>query len=230
MGNSVQSYVDKDGWEYMSKLKNWTDAGMDLTDESYINACSGIVNRGCYNPPCGGNKMDGGADIVLEGDYREGRGWGGKYGYFFGGMQIQGICAYYYGEKHPDVGVELDRCRINSMIDNPRFRKDNKKKPGQCTDGREKCDDCRTTDVSEVMSAHFTICQKPWTCYNSWDPKSKRLCSRLHSKWFEIRRSFESSRPEDDKLRSLPPLPPKQTDDKVNHYGYCTNAGYIPIK
>ena len=28
--------------------------------------------------------------IILEGDYREGRGWGGLFGYFFGGMQIQG--------------------------------------------------------------------------------------------------------------------------------------------
>jgi len=62
--NSVQSYVDKDGWVYLTKLKEWTDAGMNTADESYINACSGIVNRGCYNPPCGGNKMDGGADRV----------------------------------------------------------------------------------------------------------------------------------------------------------------------
>ena len=54
-------YKNKDGWVYMDKLKNWTDAGMDLKDTSYIDACSGIVNRGCYNPPCGGNKMDGGA-------------------------------------------------------------------------------------------------------------------------------------------------------------------------
>jgi len=59
--NSVQSYVDKDGFTYMNKLKSWTDAGMNLDDKSYINACSGIVNRGCYNPPCGGNAMDGGA-------------------------------------------------------------------------------------------------------------------------------------------------------------------------
>merc|ERR1711943_1548 len=58
--NSVQSYVDKDGWVYMEKLRNWTDAGMNTADTSYINACSGIVNRGCYNPPCGGNPMDGG--------------------------------------------------------------------------------------------------------------------------------------------------------------------------
>jgi hypothetical protein len=59
--NSVQSYTSKDGWNYMHKLKNWTDAGMKTTDRSYIDACSGIVNRGCYNPPCGGNPMDGGA-------------------------------------------------------------------------------------------------------------------------------------------------------------------------
>lgn len=58
--NSVQSYVDKDGWVYMDKLRNWTDAGMNTGDTSYIYACSGIVNRGCYNPPCGGNVMDGG--------------------------------------------------------------------------------------------------------------------------------------------------------------------------
>jgi len=60
--NSVQSYVDKDGWRYMDHLKNWTDAGMKIEDESFINACSGIVNRGCYNPPCGGNVMDGGKE------------------------------------------------------------------------------------------------------------------------------------------------------------------------
>jgi len=60
--NSVQSYVDKDGWVYMDKLRNWTDAGMNTADTSYINACSGIVNRGCYNPPCGGNPMDGGKE------------------------------------------------------------------------------------------------------------------------------------------------------------------------
>merc|ERR1711998_322291 len=61
MGNDVQDYVDDDGWVYMDHLKSWTDAGMDTGDRSYIDACSGIVNRGCYNPPCGGNPMEGGA-------------------------------------------------------------------------------------------------------------------------------------------------------------------------
>jgi len=57
--NSVQSYVDADGWKYMTKLREWTAAGMDISDRSYIDAASGIVNRGCYNPPCGGNVLDG---------------------------------------------------------------------------------------------------------------------------------------------------------------------------
>jgi hypothetical protein len=30
-------------------------------------------------------------DLVLEGNYIEGKGWGGKYGYFFGGAQVQGL-------------------------------------------------------------------------------------------------------------------------------------------
>lgn len=35
-------------------------------------------------------------DIVLEGDYREGQGWGGKYGYFFGEDQL-----YHFFLYHP---------------------------------------------------------------------------------------------------------------------------------
>jgi len=169
-------------------------------------------------------------DIVLEGDYREGQGWGGHYGYFFGGMQIQGICAYFYGEKHPELGVELNRCRINSMVDSPYFSLDDKKKPGQCRDGRSNCEDCRTTELSDILSAHFTICQKPWEC-RSWDSKMENLCSQLHSEWFRIRRSFEESRAEDDGLRQLPDLAGAYKPE--NYFGYCKQSGrsgYLPIK
>ena len=87
-------------------------------------------------------------DLVLEGNYIEGRGWGGKYGYFFGGAQVQGICAYFYSGLHPDVGVELNRCRINSMVDGPYFDKGDRGE-GKCRDGRDECEDCRETDLSE---------------------------------------------------------------------------------
>merc|ERR1712187_524963 len=33
----VQSYVDADGWVYMEKLRNWTDAGMNR--RSFIHRC-----------------------------------------------------------------------------------------------------------------------------------------------------------------------------------------------
>ncbi|KAL9180879.1 hypothetical protein ACHAXT_011332 [Thalassiosira profunda] len=169
-------------------------------------------------------------DIVLEGDYRSGKGWGGKYGYFFGGMQIQGICAYYYGERRPDAGIELNRCRINAMVDNPRFGPDDRKRPGQCRDGRERCEDCRTTDVTDVLSAHFTICQKPWECRTHWE-NDRSLCARLHGEWFRIRRSFEEARTDDDGLRQLPPLEGAFEPDR--YHGYCTKPGrqgYLPVK
>merc|ERR1712039_870792 len=59
--NSVQSYQADDGWNYLGELKKWSDAGMDTSDTSFIDGASGIVNRGCYNPPaCGTGQLDGG--------------------------------------------------------------------------------------------------------------------------------------------------------------------------
>ena len=167
-------------------------------------------------------------DIVLEGDYREGRGWGGKYGYFFGGAQIQGICSYFYGERHPENGVELNRCRINTLVDSPYFK--DGKAAGRCRDGRASCEDCRSTRTDDVLSAHMTLCQKPWNCKKHWDAASSRLCADLHSEWFRIRRDFEETR-EDVAMRSLPPKAGGEGGiGKVNHHGYCGGKGYIPIR
>ena len=145
------------------------------------------------------------------------------------GMQIQGICAYYYGEKHPHGGVELNRCKINSMADAPYFSPDDKKKPNQCRDGRTTCEDCRNTDVSSILSAHFTICQKPWLCVSSWPSDNKGLCSQLHREWFRIRRHYEESRTDD--LRQIPDI--EGTYKPETYFGYCQKpgqSGYLPIK
>lgn len=56
---SLQTY-DSDGWNYMTKLHEFVDGGM--TDMSFIDAVSGVVNRGCHNPPCGTGPLDGGAE------------------------------------------------------------------------------------------------------------------------------------------------------------------------
>lgn len=59
--NAVQTY-DTGGWNYIDRLKKWVDAGMQLADTSFIDGASGIVNRGCHNPPaCGTGPLDAGA-------------------------------------------------------------------------------------------------------------------------------------------------------------------------
>jgi predicted chitinase len=64
--NSVQTYADKtagEEWEYLTELKKWVDAGMSTADTSFIDGASGLVNRGCWNPPaCGTGELDGGVE------------------------------------------------------------------------------------------------------------------------------------------------------------------------
>jgi len=53
---SLQSY-DEGGWNYINELHKFVDGGM--AGSSFIDAVSGIVNRGCHNPPCGTGPVDG---------------------------------------------------------------------------------------------------------------------------------------------------------------------------
>jgi hypothetical protein len=55
--NSVQPYSKSD-WKYMDELTRWVDGGMNMNDHSFIDGASGIVNRGCHNPPhCGTGEL-----------------------------------------------------------------------------------------------------------------------------------------------------------------------------
>ncbi|CAE7496999.1 unnamed protein product [Symbiodinium natans] len=55
--NAVQPYTSG-GWDYIAELKKWVDNGMQQGDRSFINGASGIVNRGCHNPPnCGTGEL-----------------------------------------------------------------------------------------------------------------------------------------------------------------------------
>ena len=47
----IQTY-DVDGWNYIEKLKEFTDGG--YKDFSFVDAVSGILNIGCHDPPCQG--------------------------------------------------------------------------------------------------------------------------------------------------------------------------------
>ena len=57
--SSVQSY-DQGGWSYLAQLRAYVDDGFSGHD--FIDAVSGIVNRGCHNPPCGTGPVDGGPE------------------------------------------------------------------------------------------------------------------------------------------------------------------------
>jgi hypothetical protein len=103
--------------------------------------------------------------------------------HFCRGRQIQGICAYMFGEKHPNTSVELNRCVYNYMGDDPIMPKTN-----TCTTLQDECQDCRETPIAEIKSAHFTICAKPWQCYTN------DLCHELHREWFLMRKDFEAWR------------------------------------
>ena len=57
--SEVQTY-DEGGWNYIEQLHKFVDNGMNGV--AFINAVSGIVNRGCHNPPCGTGALDGGPE------------------------------------------------------------------------------------------------------------------------------------------------------------------------
>eukprot|EP00854_Cymbomonas_tetramitiformis_P003643 gene3643-4578_t len=61
---SVQTY-EQDGWNYLAELRRFVDDGFPNpgSDGGFIHGASGIVNRGCHNPPaCGTGTLDGGSD------------------------------------------------------------------------------------------------------------------------------------------------------------------------
>ena len=57
--SSVQNY-NREEWSYLAALRTYVDQGMN--GYAFIDAVSGIVNRGCHNPPCATGAVDGIAD------------------------------------------------------------------------------------------------------------------------------------------------------------------------
>lgn len=157
--------------------------------------------------------------IIKKGDHT-GRGWGGsRIGNFWGGQTIQGIVPYFYYSIHPGDAMELNRCEYNCMVDNP-YRPFTE----ICLDGQKTCQDCRLQVPEKVKSAHFTICQKPWTCTEHLNPKNKVLCEALHKKWFQLRDELETSTGVDKSYR----IPSRYKDSMgmCKRYG---DSGYLPI-
>lgn len=158
--------------------------------------------------------------IIRKGDHT-GKGWeGSRIGNFWGGQTIQGIIPFFYKVKQPDGGKEVNRCVYNCMVDNP-YRP----KTTQCLDKKPTCQDCRLQNPDLVKSAHFTICQKPWTCTKHLNPKNMVLCEIFHKKWFALRDELEQELNLDTSYR-------KKDTKFINSMGMCKGYGddkYISI-
>jgi hypothetical protein len=161
--------------------------------------------------------------IVKEGDYHVQGGWGKKVGPFYGGMTIQGLLPYFYEHLHPEHAVELNRCVYNNMSDNPMVKL--QKKFDRCRTDQDTCEDCRFRPKEDVVTFHFTICRKPWSCLNYESQQENfRLCREMNHEWYVYRSELEQSWGRtglgDGRL-------------KPDHYlGYCRHDGddgYIPI-
>lgn len=130
--------------------------------------------------------------IIRKGQYSGGSGWESSHiGKFWGGATIQGIMPYFYARVHEGDAKELNRCIYNVMVDNPYRPYRNENDVKKCLNGQPTCEDCRKQSIEKVKSAHFTICQKPWTCTKHDNPRNKDLCEKLHAQWFQLRDEFE---------------------------------------
>jgi len=171
-------------------------------------------------------------ELIRVGDYRSSGGWGGKGYAQYGAMTFQGIIPYFYDFIQTGTSVELNRCIYNNMCDNPRDKRTvNDIVSGNCLDGREDCEDCRSADLSTIKTAHFTLCQKPWHCLpQDGGIIQERLCRKLHHEWFRIRKDLEL-----DLLKTKKQVQTLATGTfNADHFfGFCKNfghTGYIPFQ
>lgn len=126
--------------------------------------------------------------IMVDGNFNAGSGWNNsKIGYHWGGAAVQGVYAYYFARHAPkDWSEPIDRCIYNYMgPDDPKLMKP------------EELNKC---SVDEIKTAHFTICQKPWSCHI----KNEGACPALHRKWWDLRWRVEANMFPDREINRKP--------------------------
>eukprot|EP00928_Gymnodinium_smaydae_P049385 TRINITY_DN3312_c0_g2_i1.p1 TRINITY_DN3312_c0_g2~~TRINITY_DN3312_c0_g2_i1.p1 ORF type:complete len:533 (+),score=104.11 TRINITY_DN3312_c0_g2_i1:24-1601(+) len=113
---------------------------------------------------------------IKVGDWRGGGAWGGTgIGYCYGGPTYQGVVPYYFNKVHSrkDAFVVLDSCVWNNMAVSTNLAK---RVQG-------------TVPIAEVAVAHFTFCQKPWSCNVH---QGQPICKDMHRVWWKARADLES--------------------------------------
>lgn len=99
-------------------------------------------------------------NVVMSTDFVPRKGWNGsEIGWFFGGMTVQGLLPYYYNRvTTPGRSMVIDRCLYNSMGDYQ----------------------CSLRNLTDIKSAHFTFCTKPWHCQKS-SSRFSPICEKVRT-------------------------------------------------
>ena len=100
------------------------------------------------------------------------------------GMTIQGLIPYYYEYLHNETGggVELNRCIYNQMADNPTTKPTVDDLPqGKCRTAQAVCEDCRARPIEDIVTFHYTICQKPVSTRSVDSSRGRLLCIKSFS-------------------------------------------------
>lgn len=85
--------------------------------------------------------------------------------YFPPALPLSGLLPYYFLKlTDPARAQEVDRCVYNNMFDNP---------------------ECKNASIDSIKNVHFTVCQKPWSCYTH---AKNVACTPFMDKWYELRR------------------------------------------
>jgi hypothetical protein len=144
----------------------------------------GCINGGFAMIRPDQKQYQGVLDTIKAGEfYTEGNGtamsegWGRTHmGYCYGGQTFQGVMPYFYQNLHGGDWQEVDSCVYDSMAASTN------------SDGRKQ----HAVPFKEVKTFHFTLCQKPWSCYlPNKDRDEHVLCMAMHDRWWEVRTSYE---------------------------------------
>jgi len=162
--------------------------------------------------------------------------WGGeddlKYGGFYGAGTIQGLASYYYDyHENATRSIELNKCKYNTMVDDPIFT-DEKTQKKYCRTEEDECEDCRDTKFEDVYTVHFTLCGKPEYCSEHIDVP---LCEKLMQEWHRHRLMLEL-----DWTKRFSQYSPALTDGlgltdalgggmRSEKMGHCDGDRYIPL-
>jgi hypothetical protein len=167
-----------------------TDATQYVLDDGLGGGC---INGGFLATTPSESVYDGLVATVHKGDFdTRGRAWGGKnVGWCWGGQTFQGVVPYYFKYIHNSTFEPLDNWHYNNM------GKHSPNRPGEDIPFKGPIDD--------VVTAHFTWCQKPFRKECGRTP----VCQGFFHKFWQ---SFDNAVAQDENNEALKNLAPRRVD------------------